>query len=67
MNFFKLKNQNINLDKIINFRHEGNDLLLFDNPDIPFSFYDPDKKLYESLCLHVYGPEPRKRTARVDR
>ena len=55
MNFFKLGNQNINLDKVINFRYEGKDLLVYDNPDQPFSFYDPDGKLYTALCDHVYG------------
>lgn len=55
MNFYKLGNQNINLDKVISFRHDGTDLLIYDNPEQPFSFYDPDKKLYTALCHHVYG------------
>lgn len=55
MNFFKFGNQNINLDKVINFRHEGTELLVFDNPEQPFSFHDPDKKLYNALCNYVYG------------
>lgn len=55
MNFYKIGNQNINLDKVINFNHDGKDLRVFDNPEQPFAFYDPDKKLYTALCNHVYG------------
>lgn len=55
MNFYKVENQNINLDKVINFTHADCHLYIWVDTSQPFCFFDKDKELYTAFCNHVYG------------